>query len=151
MTIGDYKQHYTPYWLLCAPAGSTFRSSVLIARTINEFCIRPSTDRWGRFMPRRKVGNTGTKHVCGYADCYLSFKGRVVSLKERHRISVYNLCHFERSNSVTSQPLAAGTSSRCTGFDPGLSLTVTCLSLSTSAFPYQYHSTNDPYSSSSFF
>ena len=70
---------------------------------------------------------------------------------KRHRISVYNLCHFERSNSVTSQPLAAGLSSRWTGFDPGLSLTVTCLSLSTSAFPCQYHSTNDPYSSSSFF
>jgi hypothetical protein len=50
-----------------------------------------------------------------------------------------------------SQPLAAGLSSRRTGFEPGLFLTVTVLSLSTSAFPCHYHSTNDPYSSSSFF
>jgi len=58
----------------------------------------------------------------------------------------YIICvsHFERGNSVMSQPLAAGLSSRRTGFDPGLFLTVTGLSRSTSAFPCQYHSTDDP-------
>ena len=65
VTIDDYNQHYRVYWLLCAPTGSTFRSSVLIARTIHEFRIIPSTNSWCRFVPRGKAGNTGIKHVCG--------------------------------------------------------------------------------------
>jgi len=144
VTIGDYKQYYTAYWLLCAPTGSTFRSSVVIARTIHEFCISPSTNCWGRFMPRRKVGNTGTKHVCGYANWYLSFKSSVVSLKKGIEFP-YTICAI----------LNAVTVSRFSHWPPafrhGGQASIPGYPLLLHVYLCQYHSTNDPYSSSSFF
>ena len=83
--------------------------------------------------------------------CSLSLNSSVVSLEKGFEFQcIIYASHFERGNSVTSQPLASDLSSRRTGFDPGLFLTVTGLSLSTSPFPCQYHCTDDPYSSSSF-